>query len=275
VVGLMLFVMARVIGKDRRAGFWATGMLLSLVPVCATYPNNRLLLFSSLGAFALIAMFFARLRIVASRPLRAAAWVLAGLFVLIHVVASPVLLPATASGVASVVRGYVDRGERSLPHAGPGATIVVVNAPDLLVCPYVTSYRLAHEAPVPDAIRQLAIAIHGNEGEIERIDARTVAVTLREGFLADAISTLARGFTAPFHAGDVIEVAGMTAQIESLTDDQRPKRVRFRFDKDLADPSLVWVRWGRTGFVPAPPPAVGEKEKLPSIDEIAALLGRE
>jgi hypothetical protein len=275
VVALLALVMARVAGKDRRAGFCATGMLLSLVPVCATNPQNRLLLFSSLGAFGLIALFFARLPIVASRPLRVAARALAALFVLVHAVASPVALPISALGVARIFRGYVERGDRTLPHAGPASTIVIVNAPDLLISPYVMSWRLAHEEPVPVAVRQLAIAIHGNEGELERVDARTLAVTLRNGFLADALATMARGPTVPLHAGDVVEVAGMTAEIETVTADSRPERVRFRFDRDLSDPSLVWVRWGRVGFVPSPPPAVGEKAKLDAIDETVALLGTE
>jgi hypothetical protein len=202
------------------------------------------------------------------------AWALAGVLVLVHVVASPVLLPVTAIGIGRIFRDYVARGDRTLPRAGPGATIVVVNAADLLVCPYVVSTRLAR-GELPGTIRQLAIAIHGNEGEVERLDARSLAVTLRRGFLADALATMARGRTVPFHAGDVVELAGMTATVETITADGRPERVRFDFDRDLSDPSLVWVRWGRTGFVPAPPPAVGEKEKLASIDEMAALLGKE
>src|SRR5262249_20937188 len=86
VVAIIGVVMAAVIGKDRRAGFCATGMLLSLVPVCATCPNDRLLLFSSLGAFGLIALFLARLAAVTSRPLRVAAFGIAALLVLVHVI---------------------------------------------------------------------------------------------------------------------------------------------------------------------------------------------
>src|SRR5262249_21144213 len=75
-----------------------------------------------------------------------------------------------------------------------------------------------------------------------------------------------------FHAGDAVELEGMTAEVETVLPDGRPKRVRFRFDRDLSAPSLVWTRWDRLGFVPSPPPAVGATARLPSIDAKKALL---
>lgn len=41
----------------KTARFWFVGMLLSVLPICATLPMNRNLLFVSIGAFALMAEF--------------------------------------------------------------------------------------------------------------------------------------------------------------------------------------------------------------------------
>jgi hypothetical protein len=188
-------------------------------------------------------------------------------------VASPLLLPAQIHTIGVVFRGYVERGEQSVPHLGAGATLVIVNAPDILVGLYVVTSRRLHLEPTPDRLRQLAVAVGSNGGEIERRDATTVVVTLREGFVADPFSQVPRGASVPFHAGDVARVAGMVAEVEEVTADSRPLRVRFTFDRALDDPSLSWVTWDGRGFVPFAVPAVGEKRPIRGIDYLAALTG--
>jgi hypothetical protein len=60
VLAGLAVVFTKVLRKDRTCQFFATGMLFSLIPVCATWPNDRLLLFSGFGAFGLIATFLSR-----------------------------------------------------------------------------------------------------------------------------------------------------------------------------------------------------------------------
>ena len=45
--------------QDRTARFWAAGMLFSMIPVCATLAMDRLLTFAGIGAFGLLAQYFA------------------------------------------------------------------------------------------------------------------------------------------------------------------------------------------------------------------------
>jgi hypothetical protein len=271
VLALMALGMARVLGRDRRAAFFATGMVLSLVPMCATWPNDRLLLFSGLGAFGLVALFLARVRERAPRGkgARALAWA----FVLFHAIMAPVALPVRSYAFAHLYSGYVARGDRTLPDIRPGTTLVLVNAPDLLVTGYVALLRMVDGAPPGRGVRLLATALDGNDGEIERADARTVVITLRDGFVHDAFSQVARSAKVPFSTGEVVRVAGMTAEVEEVTPDGRPRRVRFRFDVPLEDPSLVWVTWEGSGYVRTAPPAVGEKARVPSIDFYKAVFG--
>jgi hypothetical protein len=45
--------------RERTARFWTLGMVLSLLPACATFPSDRLLVMSGLGGMALISIFVA------------------------------------------------------------------------------------------------------------------------------------------------------------------------------------------------------------------------
>ncbi|HRX86879.1 MAG TPA: hypothetical protein P5572_17785, partial [Phycisphaerae bacterium] len=61
-LGFAALVMRPVLRGEPLAKFWATGMLLSLLPICAMagFPMDRLLLFVSIGAIGLLAMFLQR-----------------------------------------------------------------------------------------------------------------------------------------------------------------------------------------------------------------------
>jgi hypothetical protein len=76
-------------------------MVLSAVPVCATFPMDRLLTFVSIGAFGLIARFlhavFDRTRPGSARiAYRRPAVALAYFLVVVHGVFAPVALPLRA-----------------------------------------------------------------------------------------------------------------------------------------------------------------------------------
>jgi lysylphosphatidylglycerol synthetase-like protein (DUF2156 family) len=52
---LVAFVFVPLLRRDQTARFWAAGMLLSVLPICATFPSDRLLTFVGIGTMALIA----------------------------------------------------------------------------------------------------------------------------------------------------------------------------------------------------------------------------
>ncbi|MHC4084675.1 MAG: hypothetical protein ACYSU5_05630 [Planctomycetota bacterium] len=56
---LAVLLMIPVLKQHRAARFWAVGTLLSVLPICATFPSDRLLLFVSIGGMGLIAEFIA------------------------------------------------------------------------------------------------------------------------------------------------------------------------------------------------------------------------
>jgi hypothetical protein len=276
-VPVVLFVGAALVfalRKDRRAAFFATGMVLSLLPVCATAPNDRLLLLSGLGGFGLVASLFSASREGLGRIARPLVGAAAAVFVLAHLVIAPLLLPLRAYANGAMLHGYVERAIASLPggHVLEGRTLVVVNAPDPLITTYALGGRYARGGRIPAAVRHLAVVLNGSQ-TIGRPDAQTLSVTLSEGFFHEPMSNLYRN-GAPMHVGDRITLDGMVAEVKSLTPDGgRPERVDFHFDRPLDDPSLVWIVWHETSFVPLVLPAIGEERALPAIDAGRAYTG--
>jgi hypothetical protein len=53
---------------------------------------------------------------------------------------------------------------------------------------------------------------------------------------------------SPLHAGDSIEVRGMKVTILQLEQDGTARSARFDFDRDLDDPSILWIKETASGF---------------------------
>jgi hypothetical protein len=101
IVALLVVLFAPLVRRDRVARFWAAGTALSLLPACATVPSDRLLLLTGLGGMGLVAQFIASLArverdgaIAPTNPTwRRLAWVTAAIFVLVHGIVAPIMLP--------------------------------------------------------------------------------------------------------------------------------------------------------------------------------------
>ena len=111
LIGLLAFVVAPLLKRDRIARFWAAGMLFATIPVCATLPMDRLLTFAGVGAFGLLAQFWAFVLdppagFAANRWWRIPARGLAWFFVGAHAVWAPLALPFRALAD----RAVLDRG---------------------------------------------------------------------------------------------------------------------------------------------------------------------
>jgi hypothetical protein len=265
-------IFARVLRKDRTCLFFATGMLFSLVPVCATWPNDRLLLFSGFGAFGLIASFLARAFAVTGRE-RFLTRAAVGLMVLIHVVLAPLLLPVRARTLGTLLHEYVESAVRSMP-VSPGATYVVVNAPDPLVANMAGGVRYYEDPQLMEkGLRQLSIVAFGEE-TLERVDDHTVILTASHGFFNDPFSQIFRSPSLPFHVGDVVTLKGMRTEILEVGAEGLPRRIQVHFDASLDDPSLVWLTWEKTGFVPFKVPGRGERVFVPLTSFVEALAGK-
>jgi hypothetical protein len=286
ITGLLLPLLKR----DRVARFFALGMVLSLVPACATFPDDRLLFFAGFGGMGLLAQLLAsvwhraewvpRSRI-GRLPLQVACWT----FVVIHLLFAPLSL-ATTSNKVRVFGEFIDDAASSLP-TDPAITdqlALIVNTPTAFISFYGPLLQALNGRPIPSRTLILGSGIYPTT--ISRPGPNVIAIRPDGGYLPlpgsprpgheasqpafhpayifSMLDHLYRDAT-PFRVGEEIAYGGATIEIAEITEDGRPVEARFHFQVDLEDPSLRWLQWKGGVYVPLEPPAVGESVTLPSV----------
>ena len=253
VLGLLAFAMSNIWRKDPVARFFATGLLLAAIPIAATAPGDRLLLFVGFGAMGLVAQLIAT---ASTRVERAAA----AFFVVLHLVIGPPLL-ALKSMAAKGPTPY-DVIERAIPTTPDVAakTVVVVNPPNDGFTGAVIATRLARAQPRPRYVLPLAGVTTAIE--ITRVDARTLRVRPANGFLQYTFDRNWRSLARPLLPGSEVDLSAMKVTVIDSTDDRRPLTALFRFDAALEDSSLLWLRWSHGAYLPWRPPAIGDTVHL-------------
>jgi hypothetical protein len=248
------------------ARFWGTGMLLSLIPVCATMPHSRLLLFSALGGMGLLAMLGAQWLEENDKAhnTNRSLWYKRALFFLIgaHLVVGCIGLPAKALMVRTITP-FSDRIAQTtkVQKGKENHTLVIVNSSVLLLdLINIERKRLAGE-PHAKRLRVLAPA-HGSVS-IKRIDEYTLEVLPHKGFFF-VFERLFRSSNDPMKVGEQFVLSDMTATIKKVDPAGMPLVVTYRFKYKLESPALRWLQ-AKTGggYRPFVPPAQNESVTLP------------
>jgi hypothetical protein len=250
--------------RDPLARFFAVGTLLAVVPVCSTFPADRLLWFVGIGAMGLIARF------IELAPRAWWSYAVVSLLVLLHVVLAVPLLALRSRSMVTVATPVL-RANDSLPSTAAlaGRTVVMANTASDLFGGYVTIYRGAIGEPL-GRVRWLATA--GSAVTITRLDERSLRVRPEHGFFDRLGEQLLRSPSETMPRGSRVELTGMTIEVTELEPDGRPAEVRASFDRALEDPSFYWCRWERGRYVAWSPPPVGKSVVLPSVNLIEALF---
>ena len=270
VIGLSAYLLAPLWRRDRVIRFWIVGAVLSAVPVCATFPADRLLAWVGIGASGVIAQLFAALvedpaqRGVSPWLPRLSKLTAVGI-VGLHMVVAPLTLPMRARGIVSV-RRILMLADDSVPK-GPeiaDKTVVYVNPPADPFASYVPIMRADRGETRFAAQRWLATG--ATAVTVERIDRSTLRVRPEDGFLVSPSERMLRSSRRPMKKGEVVSLTGMQVTVTELTWDERPAEALVRFDTELEDPTFVWLKWQGRGYVPFDLPAVGETIELPAAD---------
>jgi hypothetical protein len=252
--------------RDPRARFFATGMLLAVVPVCSTFPADRLLFFVGVGAMGLIALWIAE----APRNLFGVTGV--GLLLLVHLVLALLLAPLRARSMVSVDQP-LERVDASLPMTADMAqkTIVLVNPPADFFAGYLPIRRAALDEPRP-IFRWLGSGTA--QLTVTRQDARTLRVAQAGGFLPHVSERMLRSSSRPMAPGERVVLQGFEVEVLTVEKDGRPAEALMRFGVPLEDPSLYWAKWGGRAYVPFAIPKVGETVVLPAFNFLDAVFGK-
>jgi len=268
------------LGANRRARFWLAGMYLSALPICATVPMGRALVFVAIGGFGLVAEFVGDWR-------QGAGWVPAGGWRRMLVGALAIAFLATHVPWAAVRRAMAPRVTARLERRmnatmaitlswwWRGEDLILVNPPNPAVFlhdPFRTAYngRL-----LPGGVRVLAPGFGALEvvrTQPQRLVVRAVSRSLLDGpdsdwlhfvFFYRALGNV-RGVDQPMHAGERIVLPRMTVEVLRVDDHGSPVEAAFDFPVALEDSSLQWIYWdwGRRDWVVFPVPKVGETVTL-------------
>ena len=276
VLALIFFIFLPLLRNNRVARFWFIAMLLSVVPICASLPMNRNLLFVAIGAFGLIAQFVGALQakedwLPRNWLWRTTARVLVIILLMVHVVlavAGRIAQPKIIEFIHSRFESTMQVG--SLPGVEEQG-LVIVNAPSPFTLFYVPSFRAHHGQSLPRAIRTLAPGF--GPLEITRTDEKTLLLKAKAGNILSYQKRVGSPFVYfykhfndafrdkkfPFRAGEKVVLPRLTVEVIAVDDDGQPSEVSFSFDVSLNDLSLRWLQWNwqENSYVPFDVPAVG------------------
>ncbi len=269
-VAFVAILLVPLLRRSVEARFWAVGTLLSMLPACATFAHNRMLLVPGIGAMGIVAGFLAWRAdgepSASERPrYRRAAAGLAGAFVVIHLVVAPILLPLNVVALDHINSNYIKKPALTMPWVPdmPGKTYVLINPPVAALSEDYMAVRDAYGKDLPGRLYSLASGTLPLT--LTRVDARSFDVSCAEGLIETTFDRIFRGSSRPMRVGDRVVLSGMTVEIMALADGWQPSRARFTFPVPLEDPSkILLLYWKGGAFRLYPMPAIGQSAVIPA-----------
>lgn len=235
--------------------FWALGMVISLVPVSATLPSGRLLVFASVGGAALVAEYivWVRQRLLQRGILHRALCVV---LVVLHLVVAPLGFLGTALLLNLGSRAF-DGMSRTLvyPEGIENRTLYLVNPPNYFLTIFTNVRRSLEGLPVPDGTHTLSSNTpFGVEMKVTRVDEDTLHVDPEGGFPY----LLFRDATKPFRPGDRVELKHFTVEILSVNAAGNAQDVNYHFPAPLESDRFYWLQMDGFNYKPYTLPSIGE-----------------
>ncbi len=276
VVGLFGFALWPWLRTDRGAAFWLVGAAISMLPVCAAFPGDRLLLAPSLGAAALA--LFLKWLLVTEGPsseripprTRAAAW----LIVLTHLVVSPLTLPARVFAPHLIGNTYLQGGDTldGFEEEFDSRTLVLVSTVDLFFGSFAVFNRVDEGGALPARVRTLHSGTSGCV--VERPDEHTLLIRARAEFSPRLFDRLLRSPSPGWRVGETEVRSDSTFEVIELGTRGWPSVVRFEFVRPLEDREFVWVVWTEDGYQRFELPEVGGAVEVPEVSPFGATTFR-
>ena len=266
VAAIVAVLFIPLVVRDRMARFWGLGALLSLIPIGAVGPENRLLGFVGLGSMALLAqltqaLFAGSFVPSAPRVWKGFAWAATLLLLLIHLVAAPFLGIARIAYQANV-SSRMERAIASVPSDPQIASqdLVLINPPDhIYLVTAISTVKRLENLPTPRHMRALST---GGTLEVTRVGPRSLRVRFPGGFFPTAFSRYVRSPNERFSVGQHFDLPGLSAMVEALGAQGDPEQVLYEFPVPLEDSSLRWMSWHDGVYVPWTPLAIGQTERF-------------
>lgn len=255
VVALLVRCIGSRSAQEPYARMLAIGAALSLVPLSATLPQERLRFLVSFGVYGLLGPWVARdFGAPARLPRMAARFVWR-----LHGVVLPLLFVPC---LFSMVGGPGVAGALALDHELPRARApieILVNPPAWIVPWYQVAMRAVRDEVGPPVYSLYA----GSQAvEIQRPDERSLELHVARSWFAAPFEALRDLKRSPFRVGDRIHLTAFDIEVREVNAAGAPTRARFTFARPLEDPGLVFRYWQGMKMMPWTLPPVGGSLQL-------------
>jgi hypothetical protein len=253
---------------DPLGRFWFGGALLALLPMAATIPSDRLLLFVGLGFMALLARAFRQSLGQVTEPSRAllargVSCAVPLVFLSIHGIIAPLLLPFRAAQMGRMARAEARALQDLRAQAGPlGKTVIILNTPSVVLASYAQA-QLKTEG-LPTIPRLYVLSAADSAVVVTRTGPLELSLRAEPGLLRTQLERLYRAIPASLGTRGRVELAQLTAEVTESLADGHPSSVRFTLKRQLSDYAFVCWREGK--FRGCPLPAAGQQLRLPAED---------
>jgi hypothetical protein len=252
-------VLEPLLRENRRARFWLVGMYVSALPICATVPMGRSLVFVAVGAFGLIAELAGTWRRV-THWMPTSGWrrvLMSGL--VIGLLATHLPWAAVRRALAPGVTARLERRMNKtmalrLVWWWRGEDLVLVSSPNPAAFLYDPFRHVYQGRVLPGGVRTLAPGFGPLEvvrTQPQRLVVRALARSLLDCppygrlhfvFFYRALCEV-RGAEQPMQPGQRIVLPRMTVEVIRVDERGSPVEAAFDFPVPLEDPSLKWVYW--------------------------------
>jgi hypothetical protein len=247
---ILILIFREFLASNKRIAFFATGMVLSMVPFSlGMMTGDRLLLWAGLGAAGLLGELSTS-QIVTSEKLQR---ICAKTLLFFNIVVSLLIfIPALLFGL--VLENPVKAFEKKIS----SQNTVTLNGGGTFYTLYASAIRYVNGGEWPKHYYNFYDG--ADTLVVERVDERTIRATCARGWFGSILEKSTRPKQLYFKQGDTFNLELMTATIEKVTSDQRPLIVKFTLKKDLSE--FAWMAWTKSGLGKCELPAIGKEIRL-------------
>jgi len=258
LVALLAWLFIQVLRRCALARFFLLGAVLSLVPVSAVGPQNRLLFFVGFCSMGLLAC-------LAAGPLDASRRLAFGGLLVFHLLVAPVAAYVFLDVQNQAARRMEAASESVPDDAGlERRDLILVNPTDsVYLTTSIVTMRWADGRAAPRRLRVLSNGL--TDVRVERVRETELLVEPVEGLFPDPFSRYHRSSERPFRAGDVTELSDLRVEVlEVDSEGGGPSSIRYDFAEPLEAERYLWMVWNGSRYEEWVPPDIGRVVMLRS-----------
>ncbi len=259
LLGILRACWSQLDDSIRRALRWLlTGSALSLIPVAAVFPSDRMLLVPGIGLTAALATVL----VLAFRSWCARLhWLfigVGGFLAIVHLLLAPFLTIGLQILLTKHSRESLELAASPVVVEAGGKETILIFAPDHVVSLYLPLMIDHLEGPAPKSWRPLSMAPYGHW--LRRPGPRTLELAVAEGgvMLRSVFEELYRDPVNQLVPGTIVDRGLLRVEILAAND-RGPTHVAFHFDRELSDSMLYFLVWQDGELCIADLPAVGDE----------------